>query len=579
MKKNKMIRNLSLSLLIIAGLGSWMACNKGFDRMLADKDYTDTTSSVAKEQKVLYIIIDGARGQSVRDANPPHIMSLTGHAIYCWNTVTDTLTNGLTSWADLLTGVHKEKHRVLGYDVSQSDLKDYPVIFKYIRERKPGFRIAALSSSDSLGENLITDASVNQSFGEDDAKVQAAALSELKVDSAGLVLVQYSGVDNAGAQYGYDISVPEYKASILQTDTYIGALLDAIQQRKDYAAENWLVVVTSSHGGPFTIPPGQDDHTILSNPKVNGFTIFYAPGYQPSFIDKPYTGNRYSGKGVELYGSDSTAVNAIVPDDNHDYDIGANIDFTVELKIKVMPGPNGDYKYTYPSVLSKRKTFNDGQVGWCIFLEQKFWQINFGQVGQGNKQVSGADISDGTWHDIAAVIVTRGGKRYARTYTDGNFNRETEITDKGNLNTDAPLTMGFLPGSVNTPADVYITDLRMWQTALSDATIGQFACETSLPADHPNKDKLIGYWPCVDGQGGIFKDQSTILHDFKLQGDYQWDDFSDLICPISPANIAQLMPQPVDIPRQILNWLRIAPDSKWALDGRVWTTNYTSVEN
>lgn len=568
-----------ISLSAVAAITSWTACNKGFERKLEDKDYTDTTSSVARTPKVLYIIIDGARGESVRDANPPNIMSLTDHAIYSWNSVTDTLISNYTTWADLLTGVHRAKHNVTGNDLSGNNLSEYPVVFKYIKQRRPDLQIAAFSSADSLGNKLITDADINKVFHGNDASTEAAAATELKVDSAGLVMVQFSGVDNAGATYGYDVSVPQYKSAILNIDGYIGKLLQAMKSRKNYANEGWMVVIVSNHGGAYTIPPDQDDHTILSNPKVNGFTIFYAEKYQPSFVDKPYTGTRYIGNGIELRDRDASAINAIVPNDGNDYNFADTVNFTVEMKVKVMPGPNNNYTYTYPSILAKRASFDPGQPGWCIFLEQKFWQINFGQVGLGNTQVAGGTISDGTWHDITAVIVNRDGKRYARTYTDGNYNAEVEITNMGNINTTAPLTMGFLPGSVNTPADVFISDVKIWRAALDDATIGQYACGTGLPGDHPYNDFLAGYWSCLDGSGGIFKDQSTLQHDFKLQGAYSWTSFNDLICAPASSDLAILMPQPIDVPLQILDWLQISTDTQWDLDGRVWTTNYVGLKN
>lgn len=578
MQKNKTRRNLLFILSVVTVVVSWMACNKGYDRVLGKKDYTDTTSAVAKNPKVLYIIVDGARGQSVRDANPPNIMGLTSDAIYCWNTVTDTSIGGLTNWADLLTGVHKEKHKVIGGDVANSDLADYPIIFKYIRERNPNFRIAAFCSSDSLSKGLITDATVNKSYGGDDAAVQAGAISELGIDSTGLVMVEYGEVDAAGKKYGYDNSFPEYKSAILNVDGYIGKLLDALKKRKNFAGENWMVVVTSNHGGAFTIDPGQDDHTILSDPRINSFVIFSTPIYLASFIDKPYTGNRYSGKAVELHGADSLAINATVPDDLNDYDFADSVDFTIEFKIKTTANGNG-YSYQYPSILSKRASFDPGVPGWCIFLEDQHWQINFGQVGKGNIQVSGNDISDGNWHDIAVVVYISGAQRLVRTFTDGNFNNSGDITSMGNLNTPAPLTMGFLPGSITNPADVYMTEVRIWNAALADATISQFACETSLPDDHPNKNNLIGYWPAVDGQGGVIKDQSTLQHDFILSGAYSWNAFNDLICAPAGSDLASQMPQPVDVPTQILSWLQIPTFSQWGLDGRVWTTNYTGIQN
>ena len=582
MQKNKMIRYFLICLSATMGLLSWAACNKGFERVIKQEGYADTTSATEDNPKVLFIMIDGARGQSVRDAEPSNIMSLTSNAIYCWNVVTDTLIADYTTWADLLTGVHKEKHNILGKTLDGNDLSTYPVFFKHIKDRYPNLRIAAYSSSDSLGK-LISDADVNKVFNDNDASTEEAALNEMKVDSTGLVMVQFKSVDKAGIQYGYDLSVPQYKAAIMNVDNYIGKLLTAMKARKNYANEGWMVVVASNHGGPFTIPSTEDDHTILSNPSVNGFIIFSTPKYVSSFIDKPYTGARYIGAGVELQGHDTTtAVRAVAQDANGFYNPGDTSQLTVELKVKVMPGDNGDYSYTNASILAKRASLDTGAVGWAVSLNQKSWRLSIGQTGIDNFSVDGGTIGDGNWHDIAAVIEINGKSKHVKTFTDGNQNNDVTNASLGGagLNTDVPLTLGFLPSDGEVPPpDVMITEVKIWDTLVDNGTIGQYACETSLPGNHPYSNKLIGYWPVKDGQGAVLKDESTIGQNFVLQNNYAWTSFNDLVCPANPGDISSVMPQPVDVCRQIMDWLQVPADVNWSLDGRVWTTNYVGLKN
>lgn len=578
------MRDRWMMLCLLTGLVTWAACNKGFDRVLGPGQNTDSTSAIVKNPKVLFVIMDGARGQSVRDANAPNITALTDHAIFTWNSITDTLIADYTTWADLLTGVHKEKHSVWGNTLDNNNLQNFPVFFKYIKERSPQTRIAAFSSSDALG-NLVSNADVNKVFADNDDATTTAALGELAADSNGLVMVQYNAVDISGAQYGYDLSVPQYRNAILQTDDYIGKLLTAVKARKSYAGENWMVVVVSNHGGSYAIPATDDDHTILSNPKVNNFIIFSSPEYMPSFVDKPYTGNRYIGKGVHLFGTDANAVYGTVNDVNRNYDIGDTTSLTLEFKIKVMPGANGDYTYSNTSVLAKRASLDPGVVGWAVVLNQKGWQMNIGQNVPGktdNLIINGSDISDGNWHDVAAVIIndTTGNTRHVRTFTDGKFNNDGDISGSGNINNSAPLTLGYLPYAGSYPApDVYMTEIKIWSRPATDATIGQYACETTMPDSHPLKRYEMGYWPARDGQGAVLKDLSQIVSDFKLSGSYSWLNFNDLICPASPANIGSLMPQPVDVSRQIMDWLQVSADLRWNLDGRVWTTKYVSMNN
>jgi len=569
---------MNKSILIIIAAIIFLSCNKGFDRLLDNNDYEDTTGAVAKAPKVLFLVVDGARGDAVRKAQAPTLQTMEDHAIYSWNSISDTLYNNATAWADLLTGVHKEKHGVMGANVQSN----YPVFFKHIKTRMPSFRIAAFSAADSLGDQLITDADVNRTFSNNDGAVAAALVEELKVDSAGLIFAQFGGVTTAGRAYGFDASIPEYKAAILQVDAYIGDVLTALQQRSNYAKEDWLVVVTSGNGGPFPVDPADDDATILSNTKANTFTFFYSPRYAPNFIDRPYTGNRYTGKSVRLYGNTAeTAVYATVDSGKADYYLGNKTEATIEPKIKKNKTSYGDYSFTYPSVIGNNMSLDWwNNTGWAISLEANAWGLHFGQSGAGFNMATGGSIADGRWHDIAAVFVNRDNKRFLRLFTDGLFNTEAEITNYGNFITDAPLTLGFMPGNVtdnNRWLNAYITEVKFWKAALPDSVISKYVCVPELPSSHPFKDYLVGYWPCKDGFGGVFKDESEFKHDFRIHGTYQWDDFSDLMCPTSAGNLAQLVPQPVDVARQVLNWLQIAADTKWALDGRVWVTSYVTI--
>src|SRR3546814_12877779 len=104
-----------------------------------------------------------------------------------------------------------------------------------------------------------------------------------------------------------------------------------------------------------------------------------------------------------------------------------------------------------------------------------------GDVGQ----VRGADLADATWNSIAISCVIRNGERFVRTYTNGAYNEEMNITGWGNIINDFPLTMGYLQGSGHGEPDVYISDVRIWRYPLPDATISQFACGTYIDASTP----------------------------------------------------------------------------------------------
>lgn len=574
--------NSKIKAVIILAVIAIISCNKGFERLLEEREYEDSTGVVARAPKVLFLVVDGARGESVRDAQAPNLRAMADSAIYSWNSISDTIGIDATAWADLLTGVRKEKHQVITSGMEDNRLAQYPVIFSYIKQREPEFRIGAFSSSNALGQKLITDADVNRTFsGNDDAMV-AALMDELKNEKASLVFGQFASVAAAGSVYGYDNSKPEYKAAILKVDEHIGSIVNAVRNRAQYASEDWLIVVTSGRGGAYQIDPGDDDGTILSNTKVNTFTFFYSPRYKPNFIDRPYTGNRYAGKAVRLYGDNAnTAVFATITAGRRDYDISDTNEVTISLKLKKNKTPYGDYKFTYPSVIGNNMSMDWwNNTGWNVSLEENNWGVHFGQNGKGFNMITGGNIGDGRWHDLTTVFLNRDKKRFIRVYTDGTFNREMEITQYGSFDTDAPLTMGFMPGNVTDNQrwlNAYISEVKFWRAALPDSVVANYVCATELPSSHPYKDYLIGYWGCKDGFGGKFTDQSESKNDFVIHGAYAWDDFSDLMCPTSSGNLSQLVPQPIDVARQVLNWLKIPADTRWSLDGRVWVTSYSDI--
>lgn len=282
--------------------------------MIEDKAYKDSVTLAFGEPKVLYIIVDGLRGRSVKEGNTPNIKSLLPHSIYSWESLADVnLYTKYNNWADMLTGVKKEKHKVLSETFANNDLVRYPVLFKRVKDSKPNAKIVSFSSSSVFNNNL-TDGVDSKNLLANDDQVKTGVINNLKTDNTSFVLAHFSAVDKAGSMPGatYDLSSPEYKAAIERFDSNVGDIVAALKSRPDYAKENWLVVISSANGGAFTLPDNQNDKTIFSNTLVNTFVLYYSPKYNSKVISKPYTGNRYSGKTIRFKGG-ATGVNASVP--------------------------------------------------------------------------------------------------------------------------------------------------------------------------------------------------------------------------------------------------------------------------
>lgn len=550
--------------LIMAG------CNSEFDRVLPDPDGSDSLDVSFGTPKVLYLIVDGARGQSVESIRPPVLTSLLPNSIYSWSSVSDDQIAGNgTNWADMLTGVSKDKHQIVNDNYEDKQLEQFPTILGRIKETQRD----AVTAMYGTSENFIEHFAAGTDFSEvlmNDELLTDALIEQLQQEDLTVLVGQFSEVDRIGSADGYDQSVPSYQEAILNFDQQVGELLEAVRQRPNYERENWMLVVTSSRGGDFPIPDDQNDNTIFSNPQVNTFTIFYTPRYLTRFIGKPFLGNRYQGDFIRFNDQRHAYVTA---GDNEVYNLGGVLQgFTIELKVKKNVGPNNNYRFNYPSLLGKRPEWTSGwpSNGWVVFLEEDFWMFNARGTG-GAEQVRGDRLADATWNSIAVVGVVRDNRRYVRTFTNGRFNNERDITGWGNLDNNSLLKLGYIQGNGHREPDAYISDVRIWKTAMPDSVINQYACSTTIDEGHPYYDFLAGYWPVVGSVDDQIEDIGPLGSHMTLSNhDFERQTINEYLCAPTAADLASLVPRNVDIPSQIISWLKVPRRQDWQLDGRVW---------
>ncbi|MHA4894986.1 DUF4983 domain-containing protein [Pedobacter sp. PWIIR3] len=605
MKNFKYQSYIGASLFVLALASS---CKSDFDKVVPGAPAINTGVEY-KVPKVLYIIADGARGTSVRDAESVNIKSLIPNSIYTWNGLADTSKVDATNWADMITGVKKEKHGVLTEDFAANRLSQYPAIFQRIKSVNPKLRIATFAASSVFKTQLTGGADVSEALANDDA-VKTRMVDFLKSDTASLVLGQFSGIEAAGKQAGsgFDNSFAPYKAAINAFDARVGELLTAVKARPNYLKENWLIIITSNRGGQFTLPANQDDKTVFSNTNANVFTIINNSGFKNTFIGKPFLGNSFAGAAVRYKGEPDKTQGLTASTVSPNFNFG-NSDFTVSVKVKKSKPRNtsrGDYFYQWPSILGKRDQAGWGNEnpGWDICLFYNGWRF-FGQGGTGfdrGTEIGGLDFSGGTWHDLTFTVERKAdNSRYVRMYTDGvkgvtngqdgsnrtwdgpggspssPVNVEVKLTGQPNFDNNAPLRVGYSPGESDGDLgsiNINLAELKIWKYALPEATIKQYSCDPSMDSSHPYYDYLVGYWPLNEGSGATMKDiAGPYSANFTLQGTYAWESFSDLLCSPSITALGTLVPKNSDIPAQILSWFNIARQDAWALDGKVWISN------
>jgi hypothetical protein len=617
--KNFKAKLFGMSLLVLA----LSACNHDFEKGVPQSP-PEKGDQKYKTPKVLYIIADGARGTQVRDADIPTLKSLLPNAIYSWNSLADVTQTDATNWADMITGVKKEKHNVLTEDFAGNNLATYKTIFERIKSVNANMRIAAFSSSIAFKTNLTAGTSVSENLANDEA-VKTRMVDFVKTDAADFIVGEFSGIEKAGVATSFDNNAPgsTYKAAINTFDTQLGAILTSLKSRATYKDENWLVIVSSNRGGPFTLPVSQDDRTIFSNTNANTFTIINNASYNPTFIAKPFVGNSYVGNAVEFVGNPKKGVARVSSALSPFFNFGDTSGFTISVKIKKHKNlynvSRGDYYYQWPSFLGKKGAGvsdanpatgwggGNGNRGWDFCLFRNGWRFFIsgdkdfvaGPFKNG-EEVWAAEFSGDTWHDLTAVVERRvDGVKQVRLYTDGipgitNKNSGSFATPSTqpfvlggspNFDNNSILRMGWVPGEMdggdgsNTfgAIDVELKELKIFRAALPDAVVRQYACDQSIDRSHPYFNYLIGYWPVNEGSGTTLADKGPLLANMTLSATqtdgYKWTSFTDLICSPASTNLSLLVPKNSDIPSQILSWFNVPRQAAWALDGKVWIAN------
>ncbi len=80
--------------------------------------------------------------------------------------------------------------------------------------------------------------------------IHTGAMEEItSKDCADFVFIIYEDTDSAGHDFGFTYNNPKYKEAFKTEDAYGYEVIKAIEARDTYETEDWLIIVTSDHGG------------------------------------------------------------------------------------------------------------------------------------------------------------------------------------------------------------------------------------------------------------------------------------------------------------------------------------------
>ena len=543
-------------------------CTKYPDPPAYFEDY-GADSSNHLQRKVLVISIDGATGSEVKAIAPPNVISLEDDGKYSYNVTREDVATDASSWVTLMTGVSYAKHEIkdssfqfIPDDIEGnegSSIPFYPNVLTHILPVKTDYQMAVITPWVGLAKYLKA-ADINIATATDEA-VKDSSISVLKRSSAlGVMIVDFNSAEIAGNANGFEASNPEYKSSILKIDGYIGEIIGALKQRSNYENEDWLIMVTTNHGGS------------SDNPKP-GFIVVSNKNLKKEEIVKRGLST------VNFKNNGSSSIYATMTPTNQGQTIyDFQKDFTASFDLQ-LSGKSGNY----PVFFGNKMQLNGGVTnGFSLFVAVN-GTVTFNTTSGSKFQVNtSTPLVDGKWHNVTLTIALQSnGTRVASMYIDGEFQGKGNLPANANLNSTDPLGFGWQPsaGGSNDFIGVRPYGLMIFDKALDSATIRKTQCLADF-TQHPDYEHLTGYWPCDEATGG--KIHNTIYNycHFTLHGSFQWNGMGqDVPCslpvpPLDEASQLSLVVSNSDLVSNMLYWLKIDINQDWGLEGQPWLNNF-----
>ena len=216
------------------------------------------------QKKVLIIGIDGCRPDALLKANTPNLDNLWKNGAYSFYAKTDKISSSGICWTGMLTGVWHEKHNVISNDYKNPNVEEYPHFFRRIKEQKPELKTFSVVNWNPIHKILQEgDADITNYLLTDD-KVAKRVADLLSNDNPDVMFVQLDEVDHAGHEYDFNPRSTKYLKAIEKSDKQVETILKALYERENYEKENWLVIVSTDHGGS-NFGHGKDipEHTTI----------------------------------------------------------------------------------------------------------------------------------------------------------------------------------------------------------------------------------------------------------------------------------------------------------------------------
>jgi predicted AlkP superfamily pyrophosphatase or phosphodiesterase len=255
----------------------------------------DTAPPSQPAGRVLFIGIDGCRFDSIEKAATPNLDRLMAEGCYSATTrilgdryrQSDTVSG--PGWSSLLTGVWADKHGVDSNRFWKTRFDRYPHFFARVKEAFPKASTVSIAAWPPIGDKITAAADFNRQPSHEkmyvpgDLEATNVACEVIRGGDPTAMFVYFGQVDEHGHEYGFSPKVKEYVTAIERVDGHVGRIIETLEKRARNAEENWLVIVSTDHGGF-----GKDHGGGHANSQItDAFLIVSGAKTERGKLDKP----------------------------------------------------------------------------------------------------------------------------------------------------------------------------------------------------------------------------------------------------------------------------------------------------
>ena len=169
-------------------------------------------------------------------------------------------TSTAPGWCSVMTGEWADKHGITGNGITKT--LDYKTIMTSLTE--DGVIDSANFVTSWKGHFVNEDSTykdekayceekgINVAFNictEDTASARTVIKDLKQDDCSDFIFAIYEGTDHAGHSFGFSTNGPIYEAGFTLNEILAYRTIKAIEKRDTYESEDWLIIITSDHGG------------------------------------------------------------------------------------------------------------------------------------------------------------------------------------------------------------------------------------------------------------------------------------------------------------------------------------------